>query len=89
MLLNGYRLSLYIFTVTIIDNTPNVLIYIDSYLLTSINKEEIYTREAYLDFHINNFEINLSDTKTLIIDNFKVWDLDLPAMADILYKSLI
>jgi hypothetical protein len=62
-------------TITIINQSPIFIVYIDSYLITFYNSEEEYGRFG-LDFVFSTGDVTRTETLTLELDNIKIWDLD-------------
>jgi hypothetical protein len=62
-------------TITIINISPNFIVYVDSALLTFYSTQEKY--EGFgLDFTVNSWDVTPTETLTLELDNIKIWDLD-------------
>jgi hypothetical protein len=63
-------------TITIINQSPTFIIYLDSTLLTLYNTQESYPGPFVLDFTVNSWDVTPTETLTLELDNVKIWDLE-------------
>jgi hypothetical protein len=63
-------------TVTIINRNPIFLAYVNSSLLTYYNSGREHDGPFGLNFTVSDWDDALTETATLEIDNFMVWDLD-------------
>jgi len=63
-------------TVTIINKSPTLLIYINSVLLVSYNDIEMGIGLVNMCFNMYNDDPKMAETETFELDNIKVWDLE-------------
>jgi hypothetical protein len=63
-------------TITIINQSPAFIVYLDSSLLTFYNTQESYAGSFGLDFTVNSWDVTPAETLMLELDNVKIWDLD-------------
>jgi hypothetical protein len=62
-------------TITIINQSPTFIVYVNSSLLTFYSTQEEYDGFG-LDFTVNSWNVTPTETLTLELDNIKIWDLD-------------
>ena len=63
-------------TITIIHQSPTFVVFINSSLLTFYNTREKYAGQFSIDSVITSPDVIPTETLTLELDNFKIWDLD-------------
>jgi hypothetical protein len=63
-------------TITIIHQSPTIVVFMNSSVQTLHNTREKYAGPFALDSVITSWEVIPTETLTLELDNFRIWDLD-------------
>jgi hypothetical protein len=76
-------------TITIINQSPIFLVYLDSTPVTFYNAPEAYPGPSGLDFTVNSWARIPIEPLSLELDNVKIWDLDRLDITNYFQKSFL